>query len=217
MIAETLRNLKLLQQRLAKIRDRITIVYFTEDLKCRHCRLEKEVLVELAELSDKLDLEVYNFTEDSDIADQYGIDKVPGLVLVGQKDYGVRYYGMPSDMEFQMLFEDMVRISSGHSGLASETVKRIGELQVPLHLEVLTTPACPFSEDAARLAHQLAMESEKITADLVNVTDFPELMEKYDLMAAPTVAVNGEYHFYGALDEPEFVEEVMKTASAAAT
>ena len=210
MISQTLKNLKLLEQKFDKLQGEITLVYFSEEARCRHCRLERELLEELAHLSPKLDLEAYDFNVDSEIAEQYGIDKVPGLVLVGGKDYGVRYYGMPSDLEFQMLFEDMVRISSGHSGLSPETVERIKELDRPLHLEVLTTPACPFSEGAARLAHQLAMESEKITADLVNVNDFPELVDKYDVLAAPTVVINGTYHFYGALEEPEFVEEVMK-------
>jgi len=209
----TLKDLKSLEQTLAKLQDGVTIVYFTEEANCRHCRQERELLVELADLSHKLHLEVYNFTADRDVADQYGIDKVPGFVLVGRESCGVRYYGMPSDFEFRMLLEDLLRVSSGDSGLSSETAERLKDVVSPLHLEVLTTPACPFSEGAVRLAHQMAMASEMITADLVNVDDFPEVAQDYKALAAPTVVVNGSAHFYGALEESEFVEQVLKAAS----
>ena len=212
MMSLMLKDLKSLEQTLAKLQDDVTIVYFTEEVNCRHCRQERELLVELADLSHKLHLEVYNFTADRDVADEYGVDKVPGLVLVGQKDCGVRYYGMPSDFEFRMLLEDLLRVSSGDSGLSSETAERLKDVGSPLHIEVLTTPACPFSEGAVRLAHQMAMESDMITADLVNVDDFPEVAQEYKALAAPTVVVNGTDQFYGALEESEFVKQVLKGA-----
>ncbi len=210
MISIKPEDLKSLERTLADLQGEVTIAYFTEEVACRHCRQERQLLSEMAELSHKLHLEVYNFTTDHDAARRYGIDKVPGFTLLGAEDYGVRYYGMPSDFEFKMLLEDLVRVSSGESGLTSQTKAKIAEVVRPLHLEVLTTPACPFSQGALRLAHQMAMETEPITADLVNVEDFPELVERYRVLAAPTVVVNGRYHFYEALDEPEFVGKVLE-------
>jgi glutaredoxin-like protein len=208
----TLKDLKSLERLLAKLQDDVTIVYFTEQVNCRHCRKEHELLAELAGLSHKLHLEVYNFTADRSAAEKYGIDRVPGLVLVGQEDCGIRYYGMPSDFEINMLLENMVRVSSGDSGLSDETKERIRDMKVPVHLEVLTTSACPLSSGAVRIVHQMAMESKRVTADLMNVDDFPEVAEHYRILAAPTVVVNGSYHFYGALQEPEFVDQVTKGA-----
>jgi glutaredoxin-like protein len=212
MISLTLKDLKSLEHTLSKLQDDVTIVYFTDEVNCRHCRREHQLLEELVTLSHKLRLEAYNFTVDRSVADRYGIDKMPGLALVGKHNCGVRYYGMPSDFEFGMLLEDILRLSSGESGLSFETKEKVKSLDVPLHLEVLTTSACHLSSGAVRVAHQMAMESEMITADLVNVEDFPEVAERYQVLAAPTVIVNGLYHFYGALREPEFVEQVMRGA-----
>lgn len=206
----TPRDLKWLEQTLAKLQDDVTIVYFTEEVNCRHCQLERDLLTGLAGLSHKLHLTVYNFTADRDVADQYKVDKVPGLLLVGKKNYGVKYYGMPSDFEFRMLMEDIVRVSSGRSGVSPETCTRLKNVNVPVHLEVLTIHACRLSTEAARVAHQLAMESDLITADLVNAEDFPEVARRYNILASPTVVVNRSYHFYGALQEAEFVEQVLK-------
>jgi alkyl hydroperoxide reductase subunit AhpF len=156
-------------------------------------------------------MDVYNFTADRDVADRYGIDKVPGFLLVGRKNYGLKYYGMPSDFEFRMLMEEIVRVSSGRSDLSSATIAVLQDLSLPIHLEVLTLHACRLSAKAAQIAHQLAMESDLITADLVNVGDFPEMAKRYSILASPTVVVNGRYHFYGALREANFVKQVLKS------
>jgi len=206
----TPRDLKWLEQTLAKLQDDVTIVYFTEEVNCRHCQLERDLSTGLAGLSHKLHLDVYNFTADRDVAGRYEIDKVPALLLVGKKNYGVKYYGMPSDFEFRMLMEDMVRVSSGRSGLSSETCIRLKKVNMSVHLEVLTIQACRLSTEAVRVAHQLAVENDLITADLVNAEDFPEVTKRYNILASPTVVVNGAYHFYGALQEAEFVEQVLK-------
>ena len=204
------RHLKDIEQTLARLASDVTLVYFTQETNCRHCRQEKNLLMELADLASKLHLEVYNFAIDRQIAERYGVDRVPGTALVGQRDYGVRYYGLPSGFEFQPFMEDVVRVSEGESGLSPEAKRALGALTAPVRIEVLTHPACPFSGPAMRLAHQLAIESDHITGDVVDVTDFPQLVEKYSILAAPTVVVNETYHFYGALDEEGFVEHVLK-------
>ncbi len=206
------RDFKSLGEILARMEKEVTIVYFTREAHCRHCRQEREFLMELAELSRKLHLEIHDFTSDNEIADAYGVDKVPGFVLVGEKDFGIRYYGMPSDFEFNTLLEDIEQISSGVSGLSPKEIEHVGKINTPVHLEVITTPTCPFSERAVRLAHQMAMESSFITADLVNTNDFPEVAKRYRVTAAPSVIVNGEHKFYGVLDAAEFVEQILKSS-----
>lgn len=204
------RNLRDVERILARLASDVTLVYFTQETSCRHCRQERTLLMEVADLASRLHLEVYNFAIDRPIAERYGVDKVPGTVLVGEKDYGVRYYGLPSGFEFQPFMEDVVRVSEGESGLTPETKSALRAATAPVRIEVLTQPACAFSASAIRVAHQLAIESDHITGDVVDVTDFPQLVEKYTILAAPTVVVNESYHFYGALDEEGFVEHVLK-------
>ena len=213
----TPKDLKWLEQTFAKLHDNVTILYFTEAADCPHCRHERELLTELTDLSHKLHLEVYNVVADREEAEKHGVDKVPGVVLIGKQDYGVRYYGMPSNFEFRMLLEDVQRISSGNSGLSEQLKQTIATIDSPCHLEVITTPACPFTESAVRLAHQMAMESDYISADLVDVDDFPELATRYNVRAAPTVVVNGKHCFYGALSEFDFVSQIIEAAKETET
>ena len=63
-----------------------------------------------------------------------------------------------------------------------------------------------------RLAQQLAVESDLITADLVEVTEFPHLAQRYAVRAVPRTVVNETGSIEGALPESEFVKAVVAAA-----
>ena len=63
-----------------------------------------------------------------------------------------------------------------------------------------------------RLAQQLALESDLITADLVEITEFPTLAQRYQVRAVPRTIVNGVGSIEGALPESEFVKAVVAAA-----
>lgn len=63
-----------------------------------------------------------------------------------------------------------------------------------------------------RLAQQLAVESDLITADLIEVTEFPHLAQRYFVRAVPRTVVNETVSIEGALPEAEFVNAVVAAA-----
>ena len=63
-----------------------------------------------------------------------------------------------------------------------------------------------------RLAQQLAVESDLVTADLVEVTEFPHLAQQYQVRAVPRTVVNETVSIEGALPESEFVKAVVTAA-----
>lgn len=65
-----------------------------------------------------------------------------------------------------------------------------------------------------RLAQQLAVESDLVTADLVEVTEFPSLAQRYQVRAVPRTVVNESGSFSGALPEAEFVKAVIAAAQS---
>ena len=63
-----------------------------------------------------------------------------------------------------------------------------------------------------RLATELAVESDLVTADLVEVTEFPQLAQRYQVRAVPRTLVNEGASIEGALPESEFVKAVVAAA-----
>ena len=57
------------------------------------------------------------------------------------------------------------------------------------------------------LAHQLAVESDWITGDMVEVMEFPHLATKYQVMGVPRTVIDETIHVEGAVPEPMLMEE----------
>lgn len=187
----------------------VRIVNFTQPFECTYCRETREVLEEVVELSDKITLDVFEFEAGSEEAARYGVDKIPATLLLGEEDYGVRFYGIPSGYEFSTLLEDLIMVSRRDSGLSDGSREKLAQLSEPVHLEVFVTPTCPYCPGAVRVAHQMAMESEYVTADMVEATEFPQLSQQYGVRGVPKTVANGRSAAEGALPEPRFVDQVL--------
>lgn len=64
-----------------------------------------------------------------------------------------------------------------------------------------------------RLAHQLALENDLITADMVEATEFPHLSQRYQVRGVPRTVVNETGFIDGGLPEAMFVEQMLAAAS----
>jgi len=60
------------------------------------------------------------------------------------------------------------------------------------------------------LAHQIAIESELVRADMVEVTEFPHLANKYQVFGVPRTVINETIHVEGAVPEAMLMAELMK-------
>ena len=109
--------------------------------ECQYCRETRMLVEDLGEVSGgKVSVEVYDFLVDKDRVKEYGVERIPAVAVVGAKDYGIRYYGIPAGYEFASLVEDIVDVSSGKSGLRPETVAALKGLPKDVHIQVFVTP-----------------------------------------------------------------------------
>ncbi len=194
-----------------KLVDPVKIVYFTQKLECQFCEDTRNIYEEVSGLNPKITLEVYNFTTDRDKAAEYGIDKIPGAAILGKEDYGIRFFGIPSGYEFMSLVEAIVRASRGETELEDTTKERLREIQQPVHIEVLVTPTCPYCPRMVTLAHQFAVENPNIRADMVEVTEFPYIANKYSVYGVPKTVINGGHGIEGAVPEHVFLEHLLSS------
>jgi glutaredoxin-like protein len=196
----------------------VKIVVFTQAMECQYCKETCMIGEELAALSDKISLEVYDFEKDKEIAETYSIDKIPATVIMTggdrPKDYGIRYFGIPSGYEFSSLIEDIMMISSGESGLSAATKELLSKLEEPVHLQVFVTPTCPYCPQAVLLAHQLAFESDKVKADMVEAIEFPHLSMKYQVQGVPRTVINETVHQEGAAPEAMLLAKLKEAVAA---
>jgi hypothetical protein len=63
-----------------------------------------------------------------------------------------------------------------------------------------------------RLAHQFAMESDLVTADMVEASEFPQLAMRHAVMGVPKTIVNDRAAADGMLPEGAFLEVILAAA-----
>ncbi len=198
------------KEQFKNLKNEVKIITFSQKSGCQYCKENNQMAEEVASTSDKIKFESYDIDKDKEKVEQYKIDKVPALVIEGKKDYGIRFYGIPSGYEFGSIIEDIKMVSEEESELTDDTKNKIKKIKKPVHIQVFITPTCPYCPRAVILGHKLAFENEFIVADMVEAIEFPELSQKYDVQAVPKIVINDEVEFEGALPEQMYVDNLMK-------
>jgi glutaredoxin-like protein len=203
----------------------ITLVHYTQRasrlivpgvVPCATCRDNLELLEELVGLSGHLALEVHDFKAEAELAAQRGIEKIPATVVRGADgSERARFFGVPSGYEFTTLLEDILDVGGSGPQLSPETSAALAGLDDDVHIQVFVTPTCPYCPAAVRMGHKLALGSEKVVADMVMATEFPQLSQRYGVMAVPKIVINETRSFEGAVAEDLFVEQVVNASAGA--
>lgn len=193
----------------------VKMVMFTQSMECQFCAETRQIVEEIAELSDLVTAEVFDFVDDKATAELYDIDKIPAIAIVRvedgeEKDFGVRFFGIPSGYEFTSIIEDLIDVSKGESGLQPKSKEAVASIKEPVHFQVFVTPTCPYCPQAVRLAHKFAIESELITADMVEAIEFPHLANKFSVYGVPRTVINDKIHQEGAVPEPMMLAKLLE-------
>ncbi|MCL4459590.1 MAG: thioredoxin family protein [Chloroflexi bacterium] len=131
-----------------ELRNEVQITYFTQHQskltipgqECLYCKETHDLLEEVAALSDKIHLQVYDFVADKETAKQYNVDKIPATIVGGAGGTQVRFFGIPSGYEFSTLVEGIIDISKGTTDLSTKTKEELQKMDKDVHIQVFVTP-----------------------------------------------------------------------------
>jgi glutaredoxin-like protein len=196
------------KKRLDALEGEVKLLYFKETVVCQTCLPAEDFYKEVAALSPKVKLEVYNRVLDTEKAAAYGITLSPAAVVEGPKGARVRLYGIPAGYEFVSLLEALKNSVAAATDLQPETVAALAALKTPVNIKVFVTPTCPYCPAAVVLAHKFALASQQVTAEMIEATEFPELSDKYGVEGVPKIVVNDKVHLVGAQPEQAMLKAV---------
>jgi glutaredoxin-like protein len=211
---------KQVEEAFKQLKDPVEVLFFGRKDDCEYCEQTLQLCEEVTALSEELHLSKYALVADADMARAYNVDKAPGLVIAGRDgeqliDYGVRIAGVPAGHEFSSLIQDMILISNRDSGLSQQTRDLLANLDEPITLQVFVTPTCPYCPRAVILAHQMAMESPMVQAEMVEAMEFPELSRRHNVSGVPQTTINdGAGNVVGAVPEENLLAEIIRSTNA---
>jgi glutaredoxin-like protein len=173
---------------------------------------------------DKLELKILRYPTDEEEINKFYLSKPEGhpmmpVIIIAdenEKDYGIRYYGIPAGYEFASLLEDIVMVGTGKHELNPRTVQELEKLPEGIRLWVFVTPTCPYCPRAVRLAHQMAFASDKvIEAAMIEALEFEKLSQEWQVYGVPKIVIGlndtmGLGQFEGAVPEPMFLSYIKR-------
>ena len=108
--------------------------------ECQYCEETRQLLEEVAALSDRISLVVHDVKDEPDLMRERGIEQIPAIVFRGQAKGTMRFFGIPAGNEFRNLIDGIVEVGTGQSGLEQPTRDVLAALEQDIHLLVFVTP-----------------------------------------------------------------------------
>lgn len=183
---------------------------------CEYCHMMEELLSILAELSNgKIELNVEKINDEW--KDKLKLDKGP-VILIGENEE-VQYTGSPLGEEGWAFLETIILVSNKKHGLDNH-MEKLKNLSKKIRIETVVTPTCPYCPHAVLTANRIAVASNgKVVSDCIEAYEFPEIADKWNVTAVPTVIISveepysGEVFVVGVPRENQLIEAITKIAS----
>ena len=186
----------------------VKLVFFEQSIGCETCPPTRRLLEEIVAENPDIALDVLNLVLDKEKAAEYGVDRVPAVIVSAPGCDRIRYYGAPLGNELPTLLQAINMAATGETKLSDASRATLKAVSTPVALQVFFTPTCVYCPQMISLANQAAVENPLITAVAIDATEFPDLVRRYNVNGVPKTIINDTQELLGAAPEDVFVAAV---------
>jgi alkyl hydroperoxide reductase subunit AhpF len=129
-----------LEWRLSHLEHSVRLVFFTQTFGCDTCLPARQAIDQIADLSERITVEEHNLVLDKEKVEEYGVERVPAIAIVGESDLGIRYYGVPAGYELASIVDAVLLAGTGEIGLSDKSLAAIAGLERSVDIKVFVTP-----------------------------------------------------------------------------
>ncbi|MGQ9479540.1 MAG: protein disulfide oxidoreductase [Thermoproteota archaeon] len=190
-----------------EFRDPVDILVFTNREDCKYCNETLQIAREISQVGRDIVVKHYPSEKSPREVEKYSVKLFPETVIMSpEKDYGIRFFGIPSGYEFETYVKDILMVSNKKTSLRESTLEFIRSIDKPLNIKVFVTPTCPYCPTMVFYTHQFAFENDLITGEMIEAIEFPELAEKYNVTGVPKLVVNDLHEIVGMRSEKQLID-----------
>lgn len=136
------------------------------------------------------------------------IEHWPCLVLVKGDFTRIRYYGIPAGYELPSLVDAIVELSSMRTTLSPKARSALATVRRKANIKIFILTTCQFCPTVARHAYRGAIESPRVTAEIIDSQMFPDLATRHSVMGVPKIILNDNLDITGAITDVEFFDKL---------
>ena len=170
------------------------------------CALARELYEEIAELSEHISLTIYEHEESQAQVKRRDIVDVPCVLIRGELNRPLRFYGAPNGHLLVAMIRAMVLASTRQSKPSVKMKRILGKLRRPTRLRLLGSAQDPMAGQAALAACAAALLSPKLQADIFAIEEFAEIGARSGVTALPALFIDDRLFASGLVEPFEMVE-----------
>ncbi|MCM3633389.1 alkyl hydroperoxide reductase subunit F [Paenibacillus camelliae] len=176
-----------LQQYLTMLEGDLVIKVSAGDDKTSQDMLE--LVTELEKMSSRITVE------------RVQLERTPSFSInkAGQ-DSGVVFAGLPLGHEFTSLVLALLQVSGRAPKVEESVIKRIQAIKEPMHFETFVSLTCHNCPDVVQALNIMSVLNPNISHVMVEGGTFQDEVKSRDIMAVPTVFLNGESFANGRME-----------------
>ena len=187
-----------LKTHLEKLTQPIVLVASTDD-GAKSTEL-LELLDEIASLSDQITVERDGSTGDE------GSDRRPSFDIVrAGTDVKVTFAGIPMGHEFTSLVLALLHVGGHPSNAAAEVIEQVRDLEGEYHFETYFSLSCQNCPDVVQALNLMSVLNANIHHTAIDGALFQSEVDERQVMAVPTVFLNGELFESGRMSLEQIV------------
>ncbi len=180
---------KQLQAVFEKLQKKVLLKLYLDD---RSVSVElEEYMRRLAELSDKLTVDVTEKNAPSELA------PCVRVCLADGTETGLAFHGVPGGHEFTSFVLGIYNAASQGQAIDEDTKKSIEAIDRPTDIKILVSLSCTMCPDTVVAAQHIAAISPYVTAEVYDLQHFEQMKKRYNVMSVPCVVINDDRVSFG--------------------
>ncbi|NMG34712.1 alkyl hydroperoxide reductase subunit F [Azoarcus sp. TTM-91] len=162
------------------------------------------LLKDLAELSDKIT--VTESRDDDQRKPSFSLNRKGG-------DLGVRFAGLPMGHEFTSLILALLQVGGHPPKAEADVIEQIRNLEGRFEFETYISLSCHNCPEVVQALNLMAVINPNIRHTMIDGALFQGEVEQRQIMAVPTVFLNGEHFGQGRMELGEILAKIDTGAS----
>ncbi|MDV2964024.1 alkyl hydroperoxide reductase subunit F [Shewanella algae] len=145
---------------------------------------------------------------------EQSLSRTPTMQVTSIKGSDIRFAGLPMGHEFTSLVLALLHTGGHPIKLEAELIEQIRSLPGEYHFETFVSLSCQNCPDVVQALNMMAAINPRISNTMIDGALFQDEVEQRNIMAVPSVYLNGEPFSAGRISLKEILNKLDTNASA---
>lgn len=191
---------------LEKVEREVTLVSIVDETNAKSLEL-RDFILDVSDLGERVKSAIYKKGENPNIEDKIHADKYPVVALVDHEgNYsGVKFHGVPGGHELNSFILAIYNLGGKGQEISNETLEAIKSINKDVNIKVCVSLSCHLCPDVVVATQRMAIENKNIEAEMIDISNFKDIKDKYKIMSVPAIIVNDDKVHFGAKKIDEII------------